>query len=349
MRSRTTWLVFVALAAFACLLTAGAATGAKTKKPKLGKHDHALLAQKRAQGEDTVTLLIATRDGSAAQAAGEIEALGGRIEKRDDQLGYLRVSVPLEKAVAVSKLDSIDAADVDEKLPLPAPRLDEEGSPAVDPPGATTPSQNAYMPTKDIGAPQFVAANPTWDGRGVVVAVVDSGVDLLTPELQSAKDTNGRTVRKVVDWVSAMDPVGDDDPSWLLMETKVTAVGGSFTWGGATYTAPAGTQTQFFINSIAENDLAVGTSEFVACGGTGADLDRDGTCGESFAAIWDGDQKVWVDTDGDRASPTRRRWSRYRAGTRTFGVGTNRASTPQRDTVPFVVQIAKPRTSTSGS
>jgi len=68
----------------------------------------------------------------------------------------------------------------------------EAGSPNVDPPGAGTPPQNPYMPTRDIGAPQFVAAHPTWDGRGVKIGILDTGIDLLTPELQTAKTQAGR-------------------------------------------------------------------------------------------------------------------------------------------------------------
>ena len=50
-------------------------------------------------------------------------------------------------------------------------------------PGPATPNINPYMPTGDTGGAQFVAAHPTWDGRGVTVGIVDSGVTLDHPSL----------------------------------------------------------------------------------------------------------------------------------------------------------------------
>jgi hypothetical protein len=48
-------------------------------------------------------------------------------------------------------------------------------------PGPGTPPVNPHIPTGDIGAPQFVAAHPTYDRRGTTLGIVDDGVDLLTP------------------------------------------------------------------------------------------------------------------------------------------------------------------------
>ena len=79
--------------------------------------------------------------------------------------------------------------------------------------------QNAYMPTYRIGAPQFVAAHPTYDGRGVKVGIVDTGVDLDRPELQTALDLAGATVPKIYDWTTKTQPRLTDsangDPTWV--------------------------------------------------------------------------------------------------------------------------------------
>ncbi|HET7039116.1 MAG TPA: hypothetical protein VFH97_04465, partial [Gemmatimonadales bacterium] len=51
------------------------------------------------------------------------------------------------------------------------------------------------MPRRTVGIDQFLAANPSADGRGVLIAILDSGVDAALPGL--AKTTTG--ARKLVD------------------------------------------------------------------------------------------------------------------------------------------------------
>ncbi len=41
-----------------------------------------------------------------------------------------------------------------------------------------------YMPSAETGTQAFIAAHPTWDGRGVAVAILDTGVDAFAPGLQ---------------------------------------------------------------------------------------------------------------------------------------------------------------------
>ena len=79
------------------------------------------------------------------------------------------------------------------------------------------------MPTKDTGAPQFVAAHPTWDGRGIKIGILDLGVDLGHPALQ----TTSTGERKVIDWLTFTDPLTDGDPSWINMNQTVSVVGGT--------------------------------------------------------------------------------------------------------------------------
>ena len=126
------------------------------------------------------------------------------------------------------------------------------------------------MPTRDIGAPQFVAANPQADGRGMTIGIVDTGIDLLTPELQTAKKDDGQPLRKIREWVTLTDPLDDDDPTWVVMGTTVKANGGTFTFDGQTYTAPTGMGgSEFRVGAFDERDSRLG-GEF------GNDVNRDG-------------------------------------------------------------------------
>ncbi len=45
-----------------------------------------------------------------------------------------------------------------------------------------------YLPNDDIGARDFKAAYPTYDGRGVVIAILDTGVDAFAPGLTATPD-----------------------------------------------------------------------------------------------------------------------------------------------------------------
>ena len=135
----------------------------------------------------------------------------------------------------------IAAIDLDEtvKVPDPAPETLAGAKAAAQAalpagPGPSTPASNPYMPTNEIGAVDFKAKHPTWDGRGVTIGIMDSGVDLDNPALQTT--TTGE--RKIVDWVTATDPVLEGDATWRPMLTEVA--GPSFTVAGGTWKAPAG-------------------------------------------------------------------------------------------------------------
>ena len=73
-----------------------------------------------------------------------------------------------------------------------------------------------------------MAAHPTWDGRGVTVGILDTGITLDHPSLL----TTSTGERKIVDWVTATAETGDDDPTWLDMQTQVN--GPTFTFGSVT-------------------------------------------------------------------------------------------------------------------
>jgi hypothetical protein len=299
--------------------------------PGLGFTNEKLLGEAIANGEDTVTVLIAAKGGAARQAEAAVTAAGGRVKYRDAALGYIRADVPTGNVRALAPNASIQAIDLDDTYDVPDPR--PSGVVGIIPqaaPGAGTPNDNPYMPTRDVGAPAFVAAHPTWDGRGVTIGILDTGTSLDHPSLL----TTSTGERKVIDWVTYTASTftngvnDDDDPTWLAMAAQVS--GSSFAFGGFTWTAP--TAGSYRIGILNEGDPRLG-------GEVGSNLNRDGDTTDRYGVLWNtGTNAVWVDTDTDRSFADETAMTDYKVNFDIGWFGTDNPATPVAERMPFVVQ-----------
>ncbi|MEU2300297.1 S8 family serine peptidase [Streptomyces antibioticus] len=336
----------VAFAAGADRAPAAADPGAKSAHEKLGSDDAALLAEAKADGDKTVTLMVATAPGSTEQVAAELDAVkGGLVGRTFDKVGYVRATVPTGKAdaaiAAATKLSSVHAIDLREDIPLddPTPAADtakgaakgSSGSKAAKAPGKNTPAENPYNPSFETGAVDFVKKNPKADGRGVTIGVLDSGVDLGHPALQ--KTTTGE--RKIVDWVTSTDPVSDGDLSWRRM-TNV-ADGPQFsrtpaTTGVAeTFKAPAGSyRFNYFYESATAGGDQLG------------DVNRDGDTTDAWGVLYDpATNTVRVDSDDNLDFTDNAPMKAYKDGFQVSYFGTDDPATDVVERIPFVVETRK--------
>ncbi|MDK1345292.1 S8 family serine peptidase [Streptomyces sp. 378] len=309
----------------------------KSAHAKLGSDDADLLAEAKADGDKTVTMMIATAPGKTEQVAGQLDAVkGGSVGRADDKLGYVRATVPTAKAdsaiAAATKLSSVHGIDLREEIPLddPTPSADTaKGAKAAKgkypAPGKKTPAENPYNPSFETGAVDFVEDHPKADGRGVTIGILDSGVDLGHPALQ--KTTTGE--RKIVDWVTATDPVVDNDNTWRRMDTSVA--GPTFTHDGRTWKAPSGS---YRVSTFKES--------YTTGGDAAGDANRDGDTTDSWGVLYDpaaGTVRVDLNNNFDFADDTAMK--PYKDGFQIGYFGTDNPKTDIAERQPFVVEIRK--------
>lgn len=300
-----------------------------TKRDKLGSHHRELLVKAVRDGKKKVTAMMAVAPGQFDAARKAVEAAGGTVAAADAKVGYLRATVPTGAVDTVAQKGSVLAVDLDEEIrladPVPAAEGRRQGGTAKAP-GAKTPAANPYLPTHETGAVDFVADHRTWDGRGVTIGILDSGVDLDHPAL--AVTTTGE--RKIVDWVTATDPLTEGDGTWLELTETVTATP-EFTVGWSRkYTGPAVGEfryAEFYEYATAgPNDV-------------NGDVNRDGDTWDSFGVLFrPSDKAIWVDADGDFSFADEALLRPFREEHQVGRFGTDDPATAVNESMPFTVE-----------
>ncbi|MEU8529890.1 S8 family serine peptidase [Streptomyces sp. NPDC048629] len=345
-RTRTT-AISTALALAAASLALSVAPAAQAVDPapvdKLGAHDRALLAQyerqygaaRSAKAVDHATLLIAVRDGRAAEVERALAGLGVDALRTDASVGYVKANVPFDLVERVAAIDDVVAVDLDELLKVEDTRVDGEQAGAAPlataaalpaAPSAATADDNPYMPTRETGSTDFKRDHPTYDGRGVTIGVMDTGIDPTHPAL--AKTTTGED--KLVETVTGTDPNNFIDllfdSSWFLMG-KLQAGPAVVSPGGETWTAPDSPGLRVQYKAIA----------------------MPGGKQQKLGVLFrDSDGAIWVDTDGDFDFTDEQLMRRFGAERQVGYLGIDDPGTAVNERVPFTVQWKKIGATTLG-
>jgi subtilisin family serine protease len=209
--------------------------------------------------------------------------------------------------------------------PAPRPRADSvvAKAPPAAPPAAAAPVTDSvqrvaapeaayahgWMPLASTGVDRFLRAHPTYDGRGVLIGILDTGIDPAVPGL--ATTTTGAP--KVID-------LRDFSGEGAVPLTRVTPAGDSVVvagrrLGGFGRVVALSTSGAYYAGTIAEIPLGQPPA---------ADLNGDGAVRDTLPVIVVRAPDGWVlfaDTDGDHSLATERPVHDYLAGRETFGWG----------------------------
>jgi hypothetical protein len=331
---------------------------APARRPFLFKDNRGDIATAHARGDTALTVIIAAMPGATGQLAQTIKGMGGTIRFRDDQIDYIRARVPVDSVERLAHDPSVHSLDITMKgedrgfgasgtesvapadaLPLGASARPDTGE--VWPPKQSDyPLTHRYDPLRDINGVAFRKQHPTWDGRGVTLALIDMNPDPLEPELQQARTLNGSVVRKIFTYETVIDPDDEDEGRWLKMTDQVTANGGTFTFDSKSYKAPHDGAFRIAMLDEAKFDS-------LSSSGLEKDLNRDGNPPGSsriFAVIWDEQTNdVWVDTNQNLSFKDEKALTDYSVRPEFAVFGTDNPKTAVRESVGFGVQIDKTR------
>lgn len=323
--------------------------------PKLFKDSRQAIAIARAQGRRDVTLVIATVAGRSDAAARDAARLGGDVRHHDDEVGYLRVRIPIDRATELAESANVEAAaaDIDDTYPMRSTAAEQVPSPPLSadagmlqaqagepwpPRRSDYPLRHQYSPIKDLGAAEVLAKNPTYDGRGVTIAVLDGNLDLLLPEFQTAYTLEGAQVPKIADYLNVTDPRDDAElnPQWVDMRAQVTAANARVTYAGKTFTVPRAGKYRIGLFDERRFNYPSNAAYIEQ------DVDRNGNPkGDNglYGVLWDeGTNHVWVDTNRDASFADEQMMTDYIKRQDVGVFGNDDPKTPIRESIGFAVQ-----------
>lgn len=314
-----------------------------TGAPPLDSHSARLLADALTQRAARMTVLLGVQPENVPVVLSRIRGLGGIVDRVEAELGYARIRIEPARVAELMTWREIDIVDLGNFADQPWHAVvATRAPPAAQSRPATTPAEPLIEPAAvahlapEMGTLELLRAHPSFDGRGVTIAVIDGTPDLLSSHLQHALDLNGQRVRKFADIIAHIDSAAPLNPASVPMMPVMTDPARRIVIGGSTYTVPH--DGAFRAGLFDERRLV---------GRMGADVNRDGNpAGSSglFGVLWEpSTNRVWVDVDQglrfDDDAPLRE----YRFAGDLGVFGHDDPATRVRESVGFAVQIDSAR------
>lgn len=205
-----------------------------------------------------------TEDGDGESPSSTVGAavtrMGGQVLATEPAIGYLRIELPPERLVELVGSADIEAYQISsfsrgswyrDGPPLanatmfrnyevtPIVAMDQTGEYSHLPELTPTEARAAgFTADNDVGVGEWVRAHPTFDGRGVTIALLENALPSFTdPVFRTAKTLDGRDVAKIAGIVNAIDPQHDDETR-VPLNTPIDAARSWARVGNRTYILP---------------------------------------------------------------------------------------------------------------
>ena len=273
------------------------------------------------RGEALVVIHLATEHGRSAAVAAAAQRLGAQVLETLAALDYVTVRLDPKRVPALAKLPGVTGLSLEARYRAGEDPSGTSYSGNPKPPALPSDPDNFTANRDALRADAFTAETGA-NGRGVTIALIDTGVDPTHPDLQTTSSENV----KLVDW---QDFSGEGD-----VDTGRTGrlSGGRLATPWGTYIVPAGLSKSGLLH------FGLFRESFLAGGDMGQDINRNGKEDDSFAVLV-ADQAaagrydtVLVDTNGDHRFTDEKALGVFAA---SRGVGV--FGDPQGEHVGFVV------------
>lgn len=178
--------------------------------------------------EQNVSAMIVTSKGDTDRVSQYIRSSGGKVDYTSQGADFITASVSSSLFGKLKANPMVDEATIDQKVKVEA--LASEQSQVPESSEDSNPGASLNVTKEAIIAPEFVSATKA-DGKGQVIAIIDTGVDAGHLDLQKTSD--GKP--KIVDWQDFTNE-GDVDTSSTVQPVGkyIRLVNGSYYLGSIT-------------------------------------------------------------------------------------------------------------------
>ena len=238
-------------------------TGLGGHRTRLSFHNRLLLNRVVLARLPTIEVMLAVRGTAMPTIVKHVERLAGRVVRSDNAVGYLRVEIPTARFLDLVAPESINegieayqistlsqgvwyrdgppqkAAEQSRDVETQATAAPKAAVPSSLPPLSPMQARAVgFTAGEDTGVAAWMEAHPKADGRGVTIAILESGLaDFEHPSTRSARSLDGREVKKIVGILNAFDPMSPDT-SRVELNVRVRATKAWMAVGRRTYVFP---------------------------------------------------------------------------------------------------------------